>query len=207
MIATAFTATRPSVSQTLVSPRANFPLKYQLLSTPKYVGHLVSSPRGRTYHGSRTCYYANSDSSFQQRRLLTSGNVSLNPVPGYGTDTSASNGEKGRTARKSPRWKYPCEVCPKPVRSKQKRSLCDVCCKWHRIKCVNMDHRLYTEYGSSVETWYCTNCSLPFNFTDSFFEEPVVSDAPITDPFESNPTDDITSGRQSLSPKILVLNA
>ena len=32
-------------------------------------------------------------------------------------------------------------------------------------------------------------------------------DAPVTDPFESNPTDNITSGRQSLSPKILVLNA
>ena len=34
-----------------------------------------------------------------------------------------------------------------------------------------------------------------------------MSGAPVTDPFESNPTDDITSGRQSLSPKILVLNA
>lgn len=32
-------------------------------------------------------------------------------------------------------------------------------------------------------------------------------DAPVTDPFESNPTDNVTSGRQSLSPKILVLNA
>ena len=90
-----------------VSPKANFPLKNQLLSTPKYVGHLVSSPRGRTYHGSRTCYCANTDSSFQQSHLLTSGNVSLNPGPGYGSDTSASNGKKGRTARKSPTWKYP----------------------------------------------------------------------------------------------------
>lgn len=84
---------------------------------------------------------------------------------------------------------------PNPSVRTRKRILCDGCCKWHHIKCVNMDHcRLYTEYGSSDETWYCT--------------KPVVSeDAPVTDPFESNPTDNITSGRQSLSPKILVLNA
>ena len=71
-----------------------------------------------------------------------------------------------------------------------------------------MDHRLYTELSSSDETWYCRNCDFPFDFTDSFFEEPVINEeAPVTNPLESNPTDNITTGRQSLFPKILVLNA
>ena len=71
-----------------------------------------------------------------------------------------------------------------------------------------MDHRLYRELSSSDDTWYCTNCSFPFNFTDSFFEEPVTSEeAPVTIILESNPTDNITTGRQSLFPKVMVLNA
>ena len=132
----------------------------------------------------------------------------VHPNPGYGCDTSASNGERGRNARKPPTWKYPCAACSKPVRSSQKGILCDGCCKWHHIKCVNMDHRLYRELSSSDDTWYCTNCSFPFNFTDSFFEEPVTSEeAPVTITLESNPTDNVTTGRQSLFPKVLVLNA
>lgn len=71
-----------------------------------------------------------------------------------------------------------------------------------------MDHRLYRELSSSDDAWYCTNCSFPFNFKDSFFEEPVTSEeAPVAITLESNPTDNITTGRQSLLPKVLVLNA
>ena len=39
------------------------------------------SSRGRKYHTSRIRYYANSDSTFHQACLLTSGDVSLNPGP------------------------------------------------------------------------------------------------------------------------------
>ena len=132
----------------------------------------------------------------------------VHPNPSYGCDTSVSNGERGRNARKPPTWKYPCAACSKPVRLNQKGILCDGCCKWHHIKCVNMDHRLYRELSSSDDTWYCTNCSFPFNFTDLFFEEPVTSEeVPVTITLESNPTDNITTGRQSLFPKALVLNA
>ena len=75
-------------------------------------------------------------------------------------------------------------------------------------KCINMDHRLYRELSSSDNPWYCTNCSFPFNFKDSFFKEPVTSEeAPVAITLESNPTDNITTGRQSLLPKVLVLNA
>ena len=133
----------------------------------------------------------------------------VHPNPSYGCDTSASNGKRGRNARKLPTWKYPCAVCLKPVRSNQKGILCDGCCKWHHIKCVNIDHKLYRELSSSDDTWFCRNdCSFPFNFTDSFFEEPVTSEeAPVTITPDSNPSDNIATGGQSLFPKVLVLNA
>ena len=150
-------------------------------------------------------YYCNTSASFQLRNILGCGDVHPNPC--YGCDTSASNGERGRKARKPPTWKYPCAACSKPIRSNQKGILCDGCCKWHHIKCVNMDHKLYREL-SSDDTWFCTNCSFPFNFMDSFFEEPVTSEeAPVTITLDSNPTDNITTGRQSLFPKVLALNS
>ena len=71
-----------------------------------------------------------------------------------------------------------------------------------------MDHRSYTELSSSDETWYCTNCSFPFNFTDSFFEEPVISEeTAVSYSLECNPADNISADRESLFPKIFVLNA
>ena len=169
-----------------------------------FLGRVVG--RRKHFFYRKFAYYCNTSASFQLRNILVCGDVHRNP--GYGCDTSASNGERGRNARKPPTWKYPCAACSKPVRSSQKGILCDGCCKWHHIKCVNMDHRLYRELSSSDDTWYCTNCSFPFNFTDSFFEEPVTSEeAPVTITLESNPTDNITTGRQSLFPKVLVLNA
>ena len=98
-----------------VSPRTNFVPEFQLLSTSKHVRHLVSAPRGQRYHASRTCYYANSDSSFQQCRLLTSGNVSLNPGP-------SSNPSK-------------CSVCSRTVAHNHRALSCDQCKKWCHIRC------------------------------------------------------------------------
>ena len=54
---------------------------YQLHQLARGIRHIASTPRGRKYHISRIRYYANSDSTFHQARLLTSGNVSLNPGP------------------------------------------------------------------------------------------------------------------------------
>ncbi|KAJ7372016.1 hypothetical protein OS493_021444 [Desmophyllum pertusum] len=63
------------------SSAVDFSLKYHHSSSSKHVRHLASVTRGRRYLNSRTRYYANSDSSFQQTRLFISGDVSLNPGP------------------------------------------------------------------------------------------------------------------------------
>ena len=54
---------------------------YQLHQLARRIRHIASTPRGRKYHTSRSRYYANSDSSFHQTRLFSSGDVSLNPGP------------------------------------------------------------------------------------------------------------------------------
>lgn len=101
-----------------VSPRVNLALKHPLLSTSNHVRHLVCAPRCRRYHGSTTCYYANSDSSFQQSRLLTSGDVSINPGP-------SSNPPK-------------CSVCSKSITRNHRALSCDRCEKWCHIKYGNV---------------------------------------------------------------------
>ena len=162
-------------------------------------------PRRKHFLHRKLAYHSNTLASFQLRNILLCGDV--HPNPGYGCDSTASNGERSCNVRKAPTWKYPCAVCSKPLRSNQKGILCDGCCKWHHIKCINMDHRLYSELSSSDDLWYCTNCSSPFNFTDSFFEEPPLTSEETSTQLESNSTNNITTGRQSLFPKALVLNA
>ncbi|XP_020622097.1 uncharacterized protein LOC110059711 [Orbicella faveolata] len=101
-----------------VSPRVNLALKHPLLSTSKHSRHLVCAPRGRSYHSLTTCYYANSNSNFQQSRLLTSGDVSINPGP-------SSNPPK-------------CSVCSKSTARNHRALSCDRCEKWCHIKCGNV---------------------------------------------------------------------
>ena len=59
----------------------NNPPELQLQQKMRLIRHLVSAsaPRGRKYLASRIGYYTNSDCTFHQARLLTSGDVSLNP--------------------------------------------------------------------------------------------------------------------------------
>lgn len=123
----------------IVSCRANFALKNPFLSTSVHVHHLVSVARGRRYFGSRTCYYANSDSSFQQSRLLTSGDISLNPGP-------SSSPSK-------------CSVCSKTIARNHRALRCDRCTKWCHIKCGNVKPCDYRNLQRlTTFDWTCPRC-------------------------------------------------
>ena len=112
--------------------------------------------------------YPNSISTFNVSRLVQCGDIEINPGP----DQLIS------TIRKKPAWKFPCDVCTKPVRSNQKGILCDNCNKWCHFKCVSMDIKTYIDLGSSDEQWLCDkNCGWPFDFTDSFFESSSLSES------------------------------
>ena len=114
------------------SPRVN-------LSMSKHVRHLVCAPRGRRYHGSRTCYYANCDSSFQQSRLLTSGDVSINPG-------LSSNPPK-------------CSVCSKSITRNHRALSCDRCEKWCHIKCGKVKPSEYKNLQRlTTFDWTCPRC-------------------------------------------------
>ena len=77
-------------------------------------------------------------------RLITSGDVHLNPGP------VAS----------------PCQVCSKSVRRNQRGILCDGCDLWHHAKCVDMTVAEYTYLSNSTDYWHatsalCHKCTLP----------------------------------------------
>ena len=145
-------------------------------------------------------YYSNSSTSFQLDNLLLCGDI--HPIPGYGSTSAHDN--ITHVGRKPPTWKHPYGVCSNSVRSNQKGILCDGCCIWHHIKYINMDIRTYIDLGSSDETWYCSNCTFSFNFTDSFFEESTMEDinASLRPSLSGS-----THGVRNIFPKVLFLNA
>ena len=104
--------------------------------------------RKRHFFFRKISYYSNSSASFQLDNLLLCGDIHPNPC--YGS--SAAHNNFTHVGRKPPMWKHPCGVCSNSVRSNQKRILCDGCCTWHHIKCINMDIRTYIDLGSSNET-------------------------------------------------------
>ena len=100
---------------------------------PQFVRHLGIYVKG--YHATRITRYPNSVTTFNQDRLATSGDISLNPGPDR---IVSDNGKK-------PVWKFPCAVCDKPVRCNQKGILCNGCDSWHHIKCIDMDVETYVQ--------------------------------------------------------------
>ena len=137
----------------------------------------LHGPRGRRYLSARMSFYPNHDASFTLTRIAISGDVEFNPGPdtvctSLGSSTSCQN------STRKPVWKFPCDVCAKPVRSNQKGIMCDGCDKWFHLKCITMDLRTYIDLSSSDEQWFCDGiaCASPFNFSDSFFEPTVSAD-------------------------------
>ena len=115
-----------------------------------HVRHLDSTSRGRRYLGSRLCYYANSDSTFQQFRLLTSGDISLNPGPD-------NNSLK-------------CSVCSRTIARNHRALSCDQCDKWCHIKCGNVKPNDFKSLQRlAFFDWTCPRCPQP---TETFASIP-----------------------------------
>ena len=74
--------------------------------------------------------------------------------------------------------------------------------RWHHIKCINMDLKTYVALSSSEEEWRCSDCTTPFNFTDSFFEVSHTSDELLTD----DNSEVSTTNRTNSFPKCLLVN-
>ena len=89
--------------------------------------------------------FGNSTASFQLDNLALCLNVNTSET----AEVSAG--------RKPPKWNHPCAVCSKPVRSNEKRILCDGCCNWYHTKCIGVDNRMYMMLSCSDDLWYCTN--------------------------------------------------
>ena len=162
----------------------------------------------RSYRGkfgkSTLNYYSNSDASFHLNYFKVCGDVHPNPGPTTVNKNPKQNTDSTKS-RKAPVWKCPCALWLKPVRANQKGILCDICNRWHHIKCLNMDPKLYMALSSSDEEWCCNDCTNPFNFTDSFFEASRGSDG--FDVSANDESQTSTANSRGSFPKCLVLNA
>ena len=110
------------------------------LLTPGSCGNSISSEVKNKYHNN---YYLHAICL----QLLLSGDIYVNP---------------GLVEN-------PCGACQKPVRKHQLAILCNDCCYWYHIKCIDMPIFEYNNLSNSGEDWYCRTCTLP-NFSDSYFD-------------------------------------
>ena len=66
--------------------------------------------------------------------------------------------------------KFPCRICAKSIRDKDKAVQCDLCELWIHIKCKNLNYLDYRYLQNCDESWYCIECCstfLPFNSLSS----------------------------------------
>jgi hypothetical protein len=113
----------------------------------KFTPQKQTSKVGSKRHHTNTKYHNNYYLHAICLQLLLSGDISVNPGP----------------------VKNPCSACQKPVRKNQRAILCDDCCYWYHIKCIDMPILEYNNLSNSDEDWYCRTCMLP-NFSDSYFD-------------------------------------
>ena len=97
--------------------------------------------------------------NFMFSMLLLCGDIMENPGP-----TS--------TITKTPRLKFPCGVCEKPVKINQKGICCDSCDRWFHTRCCGVGDHMYNILSVSSCTWICCACGFP-NFYNSFFDSSV----------------------------------
>ena len=74
-------------------------------------------------------------------------------------------------ANPGPNWKFPCQVCAKPVRKNQCGVQCDnnTCDSWYHTKCIDMTKEEYDALCNDESlTWECHKCLVPFS--DSLFD-------------------------------------
>ena len=118
--------------------------------------------------------------------LLLSGDVELNPGPC------------------SPR--YPCGVCGKAVKARDRAVACDGCDIWYHTNCMLMNSHVFNALRDSDISWLCFTCGLP-NFSSRLFETSSCSNLSDYNPFEplnstgcldcKSPTNDFTPNNTS----------
>ena len=65
--------------------------------------------------------------------------------------------------------KYPCQICSKAVRWKQRAVACEDCLTWHHEDCMGMHTAVYDALLNPDLSWHCVNCGMP-QMASSFFE-------------------------------------
>ena len=123
------------------------------------VRQFVLAIRGKSFLHSRIRYYANSDSCFQQTRLLVSGDVPFNPGP-------VTNASK-------------CSVCSKTVVRNHRAVNCDQCHKWCHIKCGQVKPRDYKVFQNMASfDWVCPPClKIGLTLNDSRLHVPATNES------------------------------
>ena len=123
------------------------------------VRHFVLALGGKSFLHSRIRYYANSDSCFQQTRLLISGDVPFNPGP-------VTNASK-------------CSVCSKTVVRNHRAVNCDQCHKWCHIKCGQVKPRDYKVFQNMASfDWVCLPClKIGLTLNDSRLHVPATNES------------------------------
>lgn len=172
-----------SVSESQLTSPVYFGGNYLLKSKPSLPGlvrHLASVPRGKSYLGSRICYYANSDNTFQQLRLLKSGDISLNPGP-----NSSSK----------------CSVCTKTIARNHRALSCDQCDMWCHIKCGKVKPNDYKNLQHlTFFNWICPRCLQSTNTIER--NEPTLT-TPVSNVVNSTGEDPLLSLKQIVGDKNL----
>ena len=122
-------------------------------------------------------------SSLYMMAILTlSGDVELNPGP-Y-----------------TP--KYPCMICAKAVKWKQKAIQCDNCEGWYHTDCANMNSCVYEALANADISWICCQCGMP-NFSSNLFASTL--DMTTTNSFSSLQSNSQTDEETSLTPNMTPL--
>ena len=67
------------------------------------------------------------------------------------------------------KWKFPCGICTKPVKTNQKGIHCDECNSWFHSKCCDISPAMYNFLAYSSCSWICPQRGLP-NLSNSFFD-------------------------------------
>ena len=68
--------------------------------------------------------------------------------------------------------KFPCGVCEKAVKWKQRAIACENCSKWYHVECMQMSTNTYEVLANTSLEWICCQCGLA-NFSSSIFSETI----------------------------------
>lgn len=96
--------------------------------------------------------------------------------------------------------KYPCQVCEKAVKWKERALACDNCLKWYHVDCLRMDSKVYEALANTSLEWICCHCGFP-NFSSSLFAETSVESTNSYGMLSSNASDFNKDDDHDVAPK------